>query len=68
MIENRIREWRSKRGAMGINQSQLAKRLGVSRSYISRLEKGTISPSGEMIFKLADFFGCNVEEVFKLKI
>jgi transcriptional regulator with XRE-family HTH domain len=40
-----------------LKQFELANRLGVSRSYISEIEKGTKSPSLELLDKYAVEFG-----------
>lgn len=39
-----------------INQSQLADKLGISRSYLSEIESGKKTPSIELINKYADIF------------
>lgn len=40
----------------GLNQSTLAKELGVSRSYISELESGNRTPSLDLLNRYADVF------------
>lgn len=40
----------------GLNQSALAKTLGVSRSYISELESGNRTPSLDLLNRYADVF------------
>ena len=40
----------------GISQAELARRLGVARSSINRLESGTHNPSLDMILKIASAF------------
>lgn len=48
---NRIRELRE---ACGINQPELARRIGHSKSYLSRLERGEIdSPNLAILTKIA---------------
>jgi transcriptional regulator with XRE-family HTH domain len=39
-----------------INQSQLAEKLGISRSYLSELESGKKKPSLELIDKYSNIF------------
>ena len=39
-----------------INQSQLAKKLEISRSYLSEIESGKKSPSIELLDKYSDIF------------
>ena len=60
-MKNRIEEIRGERG---IRQEELAKALGVSRQTISSLENGRYNPSIMLAFKLAKFFGMNIEEIF----
>lgn len=40
----------------GVNQSVLAKELGVSRSYISELESGNRTPSLDLLNRYAETF------------
>jgi len=39
-----------------INQSQLAEKLGISRSYLSEIESGKKSPSIELLDKYSSIF------------
>ena len=39
-----------------INQSQLAERLGISRSYLSEIESGKKTPSIELLDKYSSIF------------
>lgn len=39
-----------------INQSKLADKLGISRSYLSEIESGKKTPSIELLEKYADIF------------
>lgn len=56
----RIREIRKQKG---ITQQQLAEKIGVSLSVISRYESGTITPPSERLAKLAEVLGVSVEEL-----
>jgi putative transcriptional regulator len=47
-----------------ISQQALANEVGVTRLTIHSIEKGKFVPSTLLAFKLARFFGKNVEEVF----
>ena len=60
-LKNRIEEIRSERG---IRQEELAKQMGVSRQTISSLENGRYNPSILLAYKIAQYFGMMIEEVF----
>lgn len=60
-MKNRIEEIRKERG---IRQDEFAKLMGVSRQTISSLETGRYNPSIFLAYKIAKFFGMNIEEVF----
>lgn len=45
----------------GLNQVQLAKRLGVTKSAVNSWETGTNSPSLSYIIKLAQIFGVSTD-------
>lgn len=47
----------------GINQANLAKKLGVSRSYISELESGNRTPSIDLLRRYADVFNVPVSSL-----
>ena len=48
----------------GLKQDELADVLEVSRQTIISLEKGKYNPSIILAFKIAKFFGVNIEDVF----
>ena len=60
-MKNRIEEIRKNRG---VRQEELAKILGVSRQTISSLETGRYNPSIFLAYKIAQYFGMTIEEVF----
>ncbi|NMD38689.1 MAG: helix-turn-helix transcriptional regulator [Christensenellaceae bacterium] len=60
-MKNRLEELRKKHG---INQEKLANDLGVSRQTIGSLENGRYNPSIVLAFKIARYFGVNIEDVF----
>ena len=60
-MNNRIEEIRN---ARNIRQEDLASILGVSRQTISSLENGRYNPSITLAYKIAKFFGMQIEEVF----
>jgi putative transcriptional regulator len=47
-----------------LTQDNLAEKLGVTRQTINAIEKQRYNPSLELAFKLADFFGVTIEELF----
>ena len=49
-----------------ISQQALANAVGVTRLTIHSIEKGKFVPSTLLAFKLAQFFGKSVEEIFYL--
>lgn len=46
-----------------ITQSELAKRINATKSYISRIENGTINPSVGTFYRIMDALGLRVEIV-----
>lgn len=60
-LENRLKEYRAR---LGINQSDLGKKAGVSRQSISLIERGDYSPSVTLALKLAKIFQVKVEDIF----
>lgn len=46
-----------------MTQSQLAEKVNVTKSYISRLENGGIVPSVSMFYRIVDALGMRVEIV-----
>ncbi|HEX2396139.1 MAG TPA: helix-turn-helix transcriptional regulator [Bacteroidales bacterium] len=64
-LGNVIRRCRFDHGEM--SQEELANEIGVTRQTIYAIEKGKFIPSTLLAFKIARFFGKNVEEVFFIK-
>ena len=60
-MKNRIEEIRKERG---VKQEDFAKAMGVSRQTISSLENGRDNPSILLAYKIAQYFGMTIEEVF----
>ena len=63
-LENRLKELRARDR---LNQTELAKKAGVSRQTVSLIERGEYAPSVIIALKIANIFGENVENVFYLK-
>lgn len=66
-VANRIQEWRATKGPQGISKAALSRRLGISKSYVTRLEQGRAVPCLELALRTAQYFGCSVEELFYLQ-
>ncbi len=64
MVDNKIEELRREKE---LNQEELASILKVSRQTISSLENGRYNPSLILSFKIANFFGKSIEEIFIYK-
>lgn len=60
----RIKEIRLKQN---ISQEELAFRCGLSKNYISDVERGTRNISLKSIEKIADGFAINIKELFEFK-
>lgn len=61
-ISNHLRRLRFEHG--GMTQESLAGTAGVTRQTIIALETGRYAPSLELAMRLADVFGCTVDELF----
>jgi putative transcriptional regulator len=61
-ITNHVRRLRFDANEM--SQKALADAVGVTRQTIIAIEKNKYSPSLEVAFKIAQVFGCSIEEVF----
>ena len=64
VVKNGLIELRSERGW---SQGQLAEAVGVSRQSINNIERERYIPSLELALKIADLFGCPVDEIFWLE-
>ncbi len=45
----------------GLTQRQLAKDLGIPQANYGYYELGKVNPPPEIMFKLADYFGCSID-------
>lgn len=55
---------RDRRSELGWSQSELARRVDVSRQTINALENGRYDPSLPLAFSLAQVFRCRIEDLF----
>lgn len=60
-MKNRLKVFRAMHD---LTQDNLAEKLGVTRQTINAIEKQRYNPSLELAFKLADFFGVTIEDLF----
>lgn len=56
---------RDRRAAAGWTQEQLAQQLGVSRQTVISIESGRYRPSLLLAHRLAQSFGCRIEDLFE---
>ena len=61
MINSKLREYRQQ---LGLSQEKLARSIDVSLNTIYAYEKGLKVPSLTNAFKLANFFGVSIEDLF----
>ena len=47
----------------GMSQAELANRVGVERSAVAKWESGKSLPQAAHLVKLAEIFGCSVDEI-----
>ena len=62
IINNNVRKHRFLNDEM--TQSELAKKVGVSRQTIVAIEKGQYSPSLELAFRFSDVFKAPINDIF----
>ncbi|MEE4177181.1 MAG: helix-turn-helix transcriptional regulator [Bacteroides sp.] len=55
------------RARLGLTQSDLAEKVGVTRLTIHSIEKGKFNPSLVLALKIAGCFGVKIEELFELE-
>jgi putative transcriptional regulator len=64
MIGNKVAIFRK---AKEKSLEQVARVVGADRSHISKIEKGLRCAGPELMFKLARYFDCKIEDLFFLK-
>ena len=62
MLKNKVEQFRRR---LGVSKSHLARQIRVCPSYITRLEDMEIQPSGAVMFRIAAYFKCRIEDVFQ---
>lgn len=48
-----------------MSKAELARAIGITPSYVTRLENNEKQPSGDMMFRIAECFKCKIETVFR---
>ena len=56
------------RQRQGLSQSQLAEMLGVTRTHVSRMERGEKIPNIAMLLKIANIFGVTTDLLIRDEI
>ncbi|UXV35567.1 helix-turn-helix transcriptional regulator [Staphylococcus sp. IVB6181] len=60
-MKTRVKELRAREG---LNQTQLAKKAGISRQTVSLIERNEFMPSVLTAAKIARIFGESIEDIF----
>ena len=63
-LHNHLKEYRA---ALGVNQQDMGKLVGVSRQTISQIERGDYSPSVMLALKIAKVCNATVEDIFEFE-
>lgn len=58
---NKIQEYRKKQN---LRQADLAKKMNVSRTTVTKWESGKILPRSKLLPKLALVLKCNIDDLF----
>ncbi|WP_026688964.1 helix-turn-helix transcriptional regulator [Alteribacter aurantiacus] len=64
MLKNRVKELRAR---FNLTQTDLAKKIGVTRQTIGLIEKGDYAPSITLVIKMAKTFETSIDEIFWLE-
>ena len=54
------------RAEQNLTQEDLAIDLGINRSTILEIERGTFNPSLKLTFSIAKYFNKSIEEIFEI--
>jgi len=63
ILSNRIRRLRFEHGEM--SQTELGRKIGLTRQTLAAIEAGKYSPSLEAAFRIADVFEVDLKDVFQ---
>jgi transcriptional regulator with XRE-family HTH domain len=55
------------RTRMSISQAELASRLNLEQSYISRIERGVVAVSCERLYEIIHILSCESKDIFPEK-
>lgn len=61
-MKNRLRVLRAEKK---LTQEDLASAIGVSRQTVNAIEKEKFDPSLPTAFRMANLFGCSIEDIFQ---
>jgi putative transcriptional regulator len=61
VVENDLKV---RRARVDVTQKELADAVNVTRQTINAIERGRYDPSLELAFALAEFFDCDIEDIF----
>ncbi|MEH7114539.1 helix-turn-helix transcriptional regulator [Neobacillus niacini] len=62
------REWLIRdRQLLGLTQNEVAKKVGISRSYYNQIETGERNPSGHVALRIATFFEFDMSKFFSVE-
>lgn len=61
LIKNRIKPYRKSKG---LRQQELADKLQIDRTYLSKLENQKYTPGTELMYKVCKFFDVELGEMF----
>lgn len=56
---------KNKRECLGLTQMELAQRIGVTQGAVTQWETGATKPSTDTLMKIAEVFGCTVDELLR---
>ena len=57
-------DFKNIRAKSGITQSEIAERLHIDRSTVSKWESGLARPRADKLPELAKIFGCSIDDLF----